>query len=929
MIMEEDFESVRNWIRRQRNRGRSWEEISLACKESVQELVNFLHTRVEDDFWPNLSVEDWNIIVRSLQNEEITRERLIDERGATVIGGVNENNLISIPEAEDSAWQCYKSKLVRDGFSKNTIDLMEDATLKTLRCLSRDTRNIGAVKGLVVGNVQSGKTANMAALMAMAADNGWNMFLILSGMMNNLREQTQRRLLGDLNFDRSNYNWQIIDYPRLGIYGTRLADCNLNQDSNIRYISVCIKNASRLRSIIEWLAYNPDNRSNVRLLIIDDEADQAGINTANNGERTTINRLILNLVNNRNSKGCQVGTPIQAINYIGYTATPYANVLNEGPGAESLYPSNFLTTLTTSDEYFGPQQVFGNEDDSAHSYPGLDIIRTVTEDEVNDISDIQESASNALPQSLIDSLCWFLNGVGYMRYNKYSKPVSMLIHTSRTVNHHNNMAAAVSSWINSTGADRIISICENLWNEETNRFSLEQFNASYPNYGGRASDYPSFETIRPYIGNLVECGLNTITVDREANRHEYSMGIHLCVDNSDKNNDPETNRRLIYPDADNMPGYAPAFIVVGGNTLSRGLTIEGLVSTYFLRPGHCADTLMQMGRWFGYRRGYELIPRIWMTQRTKSQFKFLADMDQKLRDEIKEMCAAGISPRECGPKIMNSPSAQFLQIVARNRMQDSVAADYDFAGHTMETGVFNNNMQQLSRNLELTKHFLQQLGNRATDVARNPYARNNSVWRAIPFQTIKDYLSNYVYSERLRGFNELDVLLQWLDNVTNDGVFGTWNVILAGIGSNDNTRVWEAGEGISTTMVKRSRRYLDDNIINVGVLRNFPDYLSDIPNQSCDGVLEHMRTVGHNQISLNKLRENVGLGGTPQLIIYIIDKDSQPNTRSRYPLNAVCDIVGFSVNIPGVRRGRNTVQNIRVNIPPQMLDIDDSEEKDF
>lgn len=239
---------------------------------------------------------------------------------------------------------------------------MEDANIKILRQLSRDTHETGAVKGLVIGNVQSGKTANMAALMAMAADAGWNMFIVLSGMMENLRAQTLRRLVEDLNSNSCSLNWEAIDNP-LGVetYGRRLCDKNFTKESKMRYLTVCLKNSKRLKNLIDWLNSDECSRKEIRLLIIDDEADQASINTATKSQRTTINRLILNLVNNRNSRGDQACCNFQAVNYIGYTATPYANVLNEAPGEESLYPSNFIATLSVSDEYFGPQQIFGYE----------------------------------------------------------------------------------------------------------------------------------------------------------------------------------------------------------------------------------------------------------------------------------------------------------------------------------------------------------------------------------------------------------------------------------------------------------------------------------------------------------------------------------------------------------------------------------------
>ncbi len=188
------------WIKEGRIKGKSWDDLRYGKGSSEAELRTFLAIATEYMDWPVLTVEEWYQLVEQQRNEEESLEKLIDTKGATVIHATNEQNLINVSSDEDSAWQCYKRLLIRcKGFKNEVVNVMEDANIKILRQLSRDTHETGAVKGLVIGNVQSGKTANMAALMAMAADAGWNMFIVLSGMMENLRAQTLRRLVEDLN----------------------------------------------------------------------------------------------------------------------------------------------------------------------------------------------------------------------------------------------------------------------------------------------------------------------------------------------------------------------------------------------------------------------------------------------------------------------------------------------------------------------------------------------------------------------------------------------------------------------------------------------------------------------------------------------------------------------------------------------------------
>lgn len=918
--------NVKEWIKTERDTGKSWDDLRYAGETNEQELIDFLKYASKKMHWPALSAEEWYKFVEQQRNIEENLEKLIDKKGVTVIRATNEQNQIKVSKDEDSAWQCYKRLLLRNkGFKEEVVNVMEDANIKILHQLSGDTRESGAIKGLVIGNVQSGKTANMAALMAMAADNGWNMFIVLSGMMENLRVQTLKRLVEDLNSRNCNMNWEAIDNPQpIEQYGKRLIDKNFTKESKMRFLAVCLKNSSRLSNLIDWLNSDLNSRKDIRLLIIDDEADQASINTATQDQRTAINRLILNLINNRNSRGQQACCKFQAVNYVGYTATPYANVLNEAPGPESLYPSNFIATLSVSDEYFGPQQIFGYEsdDDDSTSFPGLDIVRLIPDNDIININNIQRGTINDIPNSLTDAICWFLCGVAYMRYVGYRKPISMLIHTSRKTESHSNMGNAIKHFFNSQRKEDIIEACSKIWASETNRFSRTNFMTQYYNYANisNINDYPEFEELRQCLIGLLSSGLTQIEVNSDNNQIKYKTGIHLCIDNSDRNND---NSRLIYPNENEMPNVAPAFLIIGGNTLSRGLTIEGLICTYFLRPAGCADTLMQMGRWFGYRKGYELIPRIWLSRRVRDQFRFISEMDQKLRNEIKFMAGIGQNPSECGPKIMASPSTNFLKIVSDNRRQGAVAATYDFAGHTMETGVFTNDEEMLNSNLNHLSSFVHSLGN-PSDVQGNQYAANNKVWKNIDSQIIKDFLNGYQYSERLRGFNDLKVFTNWLDEVSQNGLLGNWNVILAGIQHDENLgdRQRQITETISINKVNRTRRYEDtgDGIINIGTLRSFNDFLSDISVED-EKTLSAMRNVRHNMTALNLLREDLGMSTIPQLVIYIIDRNSQPsNNSNRYPLNAMVDIVGFSINIPGIRKGNSTIQTLTININPTNLE---------
>ena len=859
------------------------------------------------------------LLQKSAEEETI---RFASESGAAIIHGVEQGNAVSIPLDEHSSWQMYRKGLLENGFMHMTVDIMERATLNILRHLSRDTTQTDAVKGLVIGNVQSGKTANMAALMAMAADWGWNMFIILSGTIDNLRKQTEGRLFGDLSKQGCNIEWRALDHPRSNMPTILKSSAMHFNDRNHCYFTVCLKNKARLKELILWLQEDSNVQSQMKILVIDDEADQAGINTANvdTSERKAINRLITNLVNGKKWNDEDCPNKYQAMNYIGYTATPYANVLNES-GRESLYPKDFIATLSVSNEYFGPQQIFGCEDTG---YEGLNITRRIPKDDVDEFKLLHKGSISTLPRSMENSICWYLCAVAAMRIWKYSKPISMLIHTSQKTAHHAHVAEAVEAWIRSLSTNEIIDKCSTVWASETNDFTLEDFLVQYPDYGissDKINDYPSFDSLIPELERILNgTRISKIQIVADHKKPRYHDGIHMCVDNS-KNNGIENDEilRLVYPEKENMPSPAPAFIVVGGATLSRGLTLEGLISTYFLRSVKQSDTLMQMGRWFGYRKSYELIPRIWLTQDTISQFKFLALLDQRLRDEIHYMDTFGISPSKYGPRVMNSPRMSFIRIVAKNRMQKAHETDKDYSGAASQTVLFDNKRDILQANLSSARRFLLELGSPEPNKPCNVHAQDCLIWRNVQFSNISAFLKQYKFQVRQTVFNDLDTMLDWIQKMSDEGSIGNWNVVLAGVSPNgSNNRVWEVSPNIGVCKVTRTQKVKNkvDGILNIGALRVPKDIIADIDLDCCEDQDVKDKISHFKSKYAMEVREKAGLSKTPQLLIYIIDKDSKPqkSNNDRCDLEAEEDVVGLSIIIPGESKYSNNTATISVLI---------------
>ena len=932
------YDYPRKWIKKCRDNKVDWDAIMFARKTNDVELEQFLSSQEEMNFWPPLSIDDWKAIVMLQKSAEENAKSIELKKGFALIHNEDEVNTVTIPEDPVSSWQLYKKKLIADGFKKETVEEIENATLKILKRLSSNTVATGPVKGLVIGNVQSGKTANMAALMAMAADWGWNMFIVLSGTIENLRIQTQSRLFNDLN-QQGTIFWRSLEHLSKSVdISQRAQSLHFDSGSKERYFTVCLKNSSRLSKLIQWAQADSNKQKQMKILVIDDEADQAGINTGNIDieERKKINRLICALVNGQNEKSESISTSYGAMNYIGYTATPYANILNEG-SKESLYPRSFITTLAVSKEYFGPQQIFGYNGENKDTYfEGMDIVRTITADELDEIRDIHDGYSDEAPESLIDAVCWFLCGVSCMRIWGYKKPVSMLVHTSQKTAHHSKIAAVISKWLSDSKTEDIISRVQEVWEKETAQFTLEKFREQYPCYDRPDSsihNYPSFKEIREQIKIILADNISYIQLGDDGDL-TYRKGIHLCIDNCTNTgiSSDGMHVRLAYPEPSKMPSPAPAFIVVGGATLSRGLTIEGLISSYFLRSVGQADTLMQMGRWFGYRKTYELLPRIWVTQKTKAQFEFLSALDQELRDEIQYMDVTGRSPEEYGPKVKCSPKVSFIRITSKNKMQSATESTMDYSGASNQTYLFDCDEKILNKNIILTESFLCSLGDAWEKSGKEFNNKNAVIWKNVPFDKVRKYIEQFQFQQRLRVFNDTKPLLDWVKKMTDENKLGSWNVVVSGKSDAANG-IWRLPDGMYVNKIKRTRKIpkseAERSILNIGVLRDPRDLFADIDfdmisdQEICKEVIEYIKS-GESKAAM-AYRDKAGLETTPQLLIYRVDKDSSVSGgsgKTRENLNAPADLIGICLYIPGGRRGTSYVSTVSIKMKNDIFDGD-------
>ncbi|MCP2034147.1 hypothetical protein L1279_001130 [Planomicrobium sp. HSC-17F08] len=920
-----NYDQLRDIIKTM-GREAGWDKAKYALGENFNDLSSFIENQKKYYILPSYATpEIWLEIAEWAQKTEEEEKTLhIKDEQSTLIDNGSDNE-VHVPTNPRSSWQLYKKKLLNDKWTENSILEIEKTTLKVLKKLTLNSQEVGSVKGLMVGHVQSGKTANMAALIAMAADWGWNFFVVLSGVIDNLRKQTSERLISDLNH-KGNLSWHPLEKPAPNSpAGHRASDLVWESGANQRYLTVVLKNQSRLRKLIDWMNKDKNKLRQMKILVIDDEADQAGINSKDieKEERAKINSLILELVNGKKDSQNKPG----AMNYICYTATPYANVLNEY-GEDTLYPKDFIGVLKTSNEYFGPKEIFGLfETDDA----GLDITRNISDEDLQRIEDIHLGNTRKLPESFADAICWFMCTVAVRRFWGQKKPVSMLVHTSQKQTHHKFVAESIEQWINEKSSKEMIELCKEVYEMEKKRFDKKKFREGYISYNTpdeEILEYPDFNAIKNEISILI----NEITHIPLSDTGElkYHQGIHLCIDNCANNGITDENMyvRLAYPKAkgENTPKIATAFIVVGGSTLSRGLTIEGLTSTYFLRTSKQGDTLMQMGRWFGYRKGYELLPRIWMTDDTFEKFQFLASVEQELREDLKEFSEFGLRPEEYGPKVKNSPELSWMNITAKNRMQSAIETELDFSGISAQTTIFKNDKEILSHNIKTTERFLKGLPNPIFTPERS-----GLLWKNVDFENLKeDFLFHFKFNPNSRIFNQIHAFADWYKQVEKEEGFSGWNVILSGTGKvPENNMGWDIN-GHKVGLVERTRkgkRSLTNNSISIGVLRAPKDLYADVDPNELRKANIPPDTLTASNARVREVREKVGLDKTPQLIIYRINKDSEVKNEKgkRSDLNFGEDIIGLSLLVPG-KKNKNLAKKLTINLKEDSLaDLNDGD----
>lgn len=799
------------------------------------------------------------------------------EEGGPPIITAGRDDWYSGPGVHDHFWPALERHFVNDGWPQSRIDDVSAASSTVVAHTPRPSRPAWDAKGLVVGYVQSGKTTNFISVIAKMADVDYRMFIVLSGIHNGLRRQTQERVdesLGDLNPDKF---FNLTDDNRDFFGPTQAASAVLS--SNKVAVAVVKKNQAVLLKLIDWLD-KPSGRkalNSASVLIIDDEADQASVATK------TINPLIRRLLG-----------LMTKCTYIGYTATPFANVFID-PGDADLYPKSFILNLPRPKGYFGPEKIFGRdgvegeENDGEGPADGYDMVRIVPEEDVTLLRPgSKEPAEDFLPKmtsQLKDAVHWFWLATGVRRARGDDGHSTMLIHTSvKTVVHESFRAPLEAMRVKALRALKdndaeALARWRELWDRESSKVPASDF--------GLARF--TFDDIVPLLPEVVE--RTTVVLDnyRSQDRLDYS-------------------------------GDPVVAIAVGGNTLSRGLTLAGLVVSFFVRAATAYDTLLQMGRWFGYRTGYEDLPRIWMTPSLKTAFRHLATVEHEMRDDIDRYQRENLKPSEVAVRIKTHPS---LRITAK--MGAAQPAYISYAGRRLQTRYFlRSEPDWLSRNFEAAAHLVEQAAARSeperlgADRAAPKY-----LIRDIPVGLIKDFLGRYQVH---KDSPDLDpaLMTRYIDEqlAGDPPSLDLWSVAVV---TGEGQRIEFGGMELKT--VTRSRlNDGDDERADIKTLMSKEDRALDM----FEG-LEKGR--GATEGALMKWRnEDPTYRRRGLLVIYPIDPKSPPEKDysgeeppPRIPLSADSTVVGFGIVFPGDAKTKS-VQASYVAVDLTDVEADDLDE---
>jgi len=756
-------------------------------------------------------------------------------------------------------WPRYRM-LLEQSLSRSVVDALDESTDAILSRLEAPNRE-GAWdrRGLVVGHVQSGKTSNYSGLICKAADAGYKIIIVLAGLHNNLRSQTQIRLEESfLGYETSpnrdpgkRIGVGVIDgdptiHPHCAT--TRLDNGDFNtvvarhfsiSPEERPWLFVVKKQKTVLTQLLRWIgAHVADSTetgtgrpivSKLPLLVVDDESDHASVDTGElefNADGTpdeeheprTINRLIRTILHTFSKSA-----------YVGYTATPFANIFIHRRAATreeglDLFPQAFIINLAAPSNYVGPTRVFGTK--TTEGREGDLRIHRIIKDHTDENGHggwmpphnkdhiPVHSENSDLPPSLHEAIQSFLLACAARACRgQGAKHSSMLVHVTRYTNvqrHvHDSVAEALKRMRQKItlriDADGLLQELRNLWENEfvpKSRQIAELLPETPP------VRIPSWDEILAVLPDVVADVRTQIVNGTAKDALEYSEHAE----------------------------HGLKVISIGGEKLSRGLTLEGLCTSYFVRTTRMYDTLMQMGRWFGYRPGYIDLCRLYTTEDLIEWFGHIADASDELRDEFDAMAQRGETPETYGLRVMSHP---VLLVTSPIKMRSAKSLQISFSGSVVETVSLFSDTSVLDRNLAATERLLTAMGAPAiTDPilmrGRKEQEWSATLWTRVPADMVASFLEEYATHPKARKVNSR-LLAEFVRSMHSEGELTSWTVALVGSRQGET---YTFSAGISTKMPGRKEESRTSDSFSIGRLLSPRDEAIDLDDSAWQAALE-------------------------------------------------------------------------------------------
>ena len=720
-------------------------------------------------------------------------------------------------------WERYRRFLLeKSSLDERSIDILDHKTLPNiLNCLADPNEQFEGkrtpCRGLIIGDVQSGKTSTYIGLICKAADAGYKVIILLAGTTESLRQQTQERIdegiigytfpkdikqstgvkvgVGEYTSTRPASAFTSVQRDFVGSADKLATSIHLH---NSIVVFVCKKNVSVLHKLYKWI--EEQNMDVVKgyvdapMLLIDDEADNASVNTKlDETDPTKTNKIIRNICNLfKNST------------YVGFTATPFANIFIDPESVDSmkqadLFPENFIYSLPTPSTYIGAKKIFYPDGDY---YSNLRFISDIVEPDysseeykemVNEDVDTLNSGTfyylhkkewdGIFPYSLREAtLCFFIANTMRDLRGDISAPRSMLINMSRFVK------------VQRVICDHIVDIYNSV---------LSVLKYDFSEKDSENVNIPLYKELEKLL-NTHFSHVNDISSKRVLNKKallDAISNIQIVVVNGSK-----TSSKLDYKSNPHL-----RVIAIGGLALSRGLTLEGLLTSYFYRNTATFDVLMQMGRWFGYRRKYEDLFQIWTSQSSALWYAEIAEASELLKEDIQKMYEQHLTPKDFGLKVRDNCEA--LQITASNKMRSASQFQFRVAyyGNMYDTPYLSLNAENNKENLRVTQELAKDLFSkgyeyRFADVERHrnddPFSisiTDSRYFSNVPKSVVRDYLTRIKCSLLNMNFN-IESILNFIDDDNNTGL-DNWDIVFEG---GDGTSLCKIQELSNIRCIKRA-----------------------------------------------------------------------------------------------------------------------------